>query len=202
MKTVVRWSEPPSPCDYSALHSCRREYLYVSALDSDEYMAHLLAGWRRFGHMLFRNRCSGRDACRSLRVNVARFCPDRSQRRARKANEGLIRLCIGTPAVTAEKVALFDRFHAERSAARGWASHDVNDADEYAKTFVSNPFPTQEWRYTLDGALVGAGYVDQLSGGLSAIYFAHDPNFRNRSLGTLNVLALLDRAKSLELPYV
>ncbi len=165
-------------------------------------MAYLLAGWRRFGHTLFRQICSGHNACRSLRVDVARFQPDRGQRRTRKANEGRIHLRIGVPAVTPEKVALFDRFHADRSETRGWAPNEPDDADEYARSFVSNPFPTQEWCYYLDDALVGVGYVDDLAGGLSAIYFAHDPKYRDRSLGTWNVLSILDRASALDLPHV
>ncbi len=124
METLVRWTDPPAPCDYQPDHICRRENLFVAKLDADEYMEYLLAGWRRFGHTLFRQRCSGRDACRSLRVDVARFRPDRTQRRTRKANEGTVRLRIGPPAVTTEKLALFDRFHADRSETRGWSPYE------------------------------------------------------------------------------
>ena len=176
------------------------EYLNVAALSPDEYMAHLLLGWRRFGHSLFRYHCSGLGACRSLRIDAARFRPDRSQRRTRKANERTVRLRIGTPSVTPEKLALFDRFHADRSETRGWYPSEPDDAAEYAKIFVINPFPTQEWCYYLDDVLVGVGYVDDLVGGLSAIYFAHDPDHRRRSLGTWNVLSLLDRASTLRCP--
>jgi arginine-tRNA-protein transferase len=164
-------------------------------------MKFLLEGWRRFGHTIFRQNCSGPDACRSLRVDVARFRADRSQRRTRKANEGAVRLRIGAPAVTPEKLDLFDRFHGERSEARGWL-HNFDDTDDYAEAFVSNPFPTQEWCYSLNGTLVGVGYVDDLPDGLSAIYFARDPVYGDRSLGTWNVLSLLERASALDLPYV
>jgi arginine-tRNA-protein transferase len=135
-------------------------------------------------------------------VDVARFRPDRSQRRVRKANEGAVRLRIGIPVVTPEKVALFDRFHADRSETRGWSSYEPGDAEEYARSFVLNPFPTQEWCYFIDDVLVGVGYVDELAGGLSAIYFARDPTYGDRSLGTWNVLSLLDRAAALRLPHV
>jgi arginyl-tRNA--protein-N-Asp/Glu arginylyltransferase len=202
METVARWTDPPGRCDYQADHICRREYLCVAALQPDEYMEYLRAGWRRFGHTLFRLSCSGPDPCRSLRVDVARFRPDRSQRRARKANDGSVRLRIGAPGVSPEKLALFDRFHAARSETRGWPCHEPYDVREYARSFVLNPFPIQEWCYYLDDALVGVGYVDHLAGGLSAIYFAHEPNYRDRSLGTWNVLCLLDRASALGLPHV
>jgi arginine-tRNA-protein transferase len=136
-----------------------------------------------------------------LRVDVARFRADRSQRRARKANEESVRLRIGNPSVTPENLALFDRFHLERSETRGWR-HEAGDAAEFAETFLLNPFPTQEWRYYLDDVQIGVGYVDELAGGLSAIYFARDPAYRDRSLGTWNVLCLLDRARALRLPHV
>jgi arginine-tRNA-protein transferase len=167
----------------------------------DEYMGFLLEGWRRFGHTVFRQSCSGPGACRSLRVDVARFRADRSQRRARKANEESVRLRIGNPSVTPENLALFDRFHLERSETRGWR-HEAGDAAEFAETFLLNPFPTQEWCYYLDNVQIGVGYVDELPGGLSAIYFARDPAYRDRSLGTWNVLCLLDRARALRLPHV
>jgi leucyl-tRNA---protein transferase len=201
MQTIARWTEPPCPCSYLAEHTTEREYLCVAKLRPDEYMAFLKKGWRRFGHTVFRQQCSGPGACRSLRVDVERFRADRSQRRARKANEGAVRLQIGHPTVTPENLDLFNRFHGERSETRGW-KRDVCDAAEYAQTFLLNPFPTQEWCYFLDDILIGVGYVDELPAGLSAIYFARDPAYRDRSLGTWNVLCILDRARALRLPHV
>jgi len=181
---------------------CEREYLYVSKIDRQEYMAYLLAGWRRFGYMVFRQNCSGPDACRSLRVDASRFRANRSQRRTHKANAGSVRLRIGTPAVSPEKVALFERFQAERAETRGWSPYEPGGVEEFLRSLASNPFPTQEWRYFLGDVLIGVGYVDELSGGLSAIYFARDPAHRDRSLGTWNVLCLLDRARVLGLHHV
>jgi arginyl-tRNA--protein-N-Asp/Glu arginylyltransferase len=202
MEIIVRWAEPPRRCDYDPGHTCVVDYMCVAALDPTEYMAQLLAGWRRFGYTIFRQQCSGPHACRSMRVDTASFRPDRSQRRAKNANQGIVDLRIGTPTVTSEKVALFDRFHADRAQTKGWRSHEPDDADEYARSFVSSPFPMEEWCYYLGDVLVGVGYVDILAGGLSAIYFAHDPDYRDRSLGTWNVLSLLDRALALDLPHV
>ena len=67
---------------------------------------------------------------------------------------------------------------------------------------MDNPFPTQEWCYFLDGRLVGVGYVDDLPQGLSAIYFFYDPAHRNRSLGTWNVLNVIDVAAARGIPHV
>jgi leucyl-tRNA---protein transferase len=202
METVVQWTAAPGPCYYGPDHICEFEYLCVATIDPDEYMAHLLAGWRRFGRTLFRQNCSGLNACRSLRVDAARFRPDRSQRRTRKANDGAVRLRIGAPAISPEKIALFERFHADRSEIRGWSPYEPGDLAEFASSFILNPFPTQEWSYFLHDVLIGIGYVDELAGGLSAIYFVRDPTYRDGSLGTWNVLNLLDRARALRLPHV
>jgi arginine-tRNA-protein transferase len=202
MKTVARWTDDPSRCEYLPDRLWRRECVYVGALDPEEYARFLQAGWRRFGRLLFRPRCPRCAACRSLRVDAARFLPDRSQRRCRRTNAGAVQLRIGAPVVTPEKLALFDRFHAERSATRGWTPHEPHDAADFEASFVDNPFSTQEWCYFLDDALAGVGYVDALPDGLSAIYFAHDPAHRARALGTWHVLCLLDRARALGLPHV
>jgi arginine-tRNA-protein transferase len=135
-------------------------------------------------------------------VLADRFRPDRSQRRARRANEGAVRLVIGQPSVSRAKLDLYDRFHAFQSETKGWPWHFPKDAASYVSSFVDNPFPVQEWCYYLDGQLVGVGYVDDLPGALSAIYFIHDPDERSRSLGTWNVLSILDYAAQRHIPYV
>src|SRR5207244_1671033 len=111
-------------------------------------------------------------------VVVDRFHPDRSQRRVRKANENSVRLQIGTPCVTRAKLELYDRYHAYQAAAKGWPAHEPHDVYSYRHSFVDNPFPTQEWTYHLGDRLVGVSYVDDLPGGLSAIYFFYDPDCR------------------------
>ncbi len=202
METIARWTEPAGPCHYLPDHIARFEYLRVATCTADEYMRYLLTGWRRFGHTLFRQTCSGSGACRSLRVDAANFRPNRSQRRTRKANEGSVHLRIGGPAPTFEKIALFERFHADRSLTRGWSPYAPRDLEEFAQSFSLNPFSTQEWCYYLDDALVALGYVDQLAGGLSAIYFVREPTHQERSLGAWNILNLIDRALALGLPHV
>lgn len=202
MQTLLRWEDDPALCDYRPDHLCVRENIYVVSLTHKEYSALLVHGWRRFGHSLFRLRCLGSNPCRQLRIDVTSFRPNRSQRRCRKLNEGTVRLRIGTPKCAPEKLALLDRFHADRMARRDWPYHDAGDVGAYAQSFVDNPFPSQEWCYFLDDKLVGVGYVDQLPVGLSGIYFAHDPADRARSLGTWNVLNLIEHATRLGLPHV
>lgn len=202
MRALFHFMAPLRPCGYLPEQLCRMEYVQVSQLSPAEYAEKLFQGWRHFGCVLFRPRCPACNACRSLRVAVEHFHPNRSQWRARKANEGTIHLEIGTPAVTRAKLHLYDRYHAYQSEAKGWPEHPAEDTAEFAQSFVHNPFPVQEWCYYLGTELVGVGYVDELPGALSAIYFFYDPNHHERSLGTWNVLSMIERAAAKGIPHV
>ncbi len=202
METLFRFVPPPSPCGYLPDRLWQLEYEQVLNLTSGEYTQVLQQGWRHFGLMLFRPRCPGCAACQSLRVVVDRLRPNRSQRRARRANENEVRLEIGSPNVNRAKLKLYDRYHAFQAQARGWPLHPARDMDSYLDSFVFNPFPVQEWCYYLGRKLVGVGYVDDLPTSLSAIYFFYDPDERHRSLGTWNVLRIIEEARIRRLPHV
>ena len=202
MKTLFRYTAPPGPCGYLPEQTWRLEYEQVAALSPAEYLERMRTGWRRFGTTLFRPRCPNCTACRSLRVLVEEFQPNRNQRRAARANASNVRLVIGKPSVTRAKLDLYDRYHAFQAKHKGWPEHGAKDALEYVCSFVDNPFPAQEWCYYLGERLIGVGYVDDLPGGLSAIYFFHDPDERHRSPGTWNVLRLIDHARRRSVPHV
>jgi arginine-tRNA-protein transferase len=228
METLFRYVAAPSRCGYLPDRDWSLEYEHVAALSPAEYQRLMLQGWRRFGTMLFRPACAACTACQAVRVSAERFRPDRSQRRCRQANEGVVTLRIGRPCVTRSKLRLYDSYHAYQTDAKGWPQHPAKDASSYADSFVRQPFTVEEWRYYLDDRLIGVGYVDAmlpvpaepsdsdapgrvplalvdgepLAGGLSAIYFFYDPDERHRSLGTWNVLCILDEARRRGLPWV
>ncbi|MCI0377381.1 MAG: arginyltransferase [Gemmataceae bacterium] len=202
METLYSYVAPPSPCHYLPGERWSLQYEMVQGITAAEYMQRLVDGWRRFGGMLFRPRCPACTQCRSLRVDVARFRPNRSQRRAAKLCAGRIELRIGAPGVSRAKLRLYDRFHQFQAEFKGWPDHPCKDVGSYGESFVRNPAFTEEWCYYKDGVLAGVGYVDALPAGLSAIYFFYDPVHRPLSLGTWNVLSCLDEAKRRGLPHV
>jgi arginine-tRNA-protein transferase len=154
-------------------------------------MSRLNGGWRRFGYTIFRPQCPSCRMCQSLRVPVATFRPDRSQRRAWTANHQAVSLEIGTPSRSDAKEALREAFQRYQHEDKAWP---LETAD-YDEMFVENPFHTEEWCYYLGDRLIAVGYVDRLPEGLSAIYFYYDPAERHRSLGTFNVLAVIAAAR-------
>jgi arginine-tRNA-protein transferase len=202
VEIAYRYMEPPSPCGYLPGESWQIEYVQVATLALAEYGRLLAAGWRRFGHLLFRPRCPSCRACQSLRIDPTAFRPDRSQRRARRACGGRVTLDVAAPAASREAFDLYARFHAFQAEHRGWPRGEA-DRGSFAEGFLRNPFPTEQWSYRLDGRLVGLGFVDAPPGvGLSAIYFVHDPAHRELSLGTWNVLSLIDEAARRGLPHL
>jgi arginine-tRNA-protein transferase len=194
----LRFFAPPARCEYLPDEVARLEYLQVDRMSAAEYLEWLRRGWRRFGHTLFRPACLSCRKCQSLRVPVASFRPHRTQRRIWKANAGAVTIAVGEPSASSDTRALYEKFHRYQQAAKRWPPPEPGGSD----VFAQNPFPTEEWRYVVEDRLVGVGYVDALPEGLSAIYFFYDPDERRRSLGTFNVLAIIDEARRRGLPWV
>lgn len=202
MHTLFTFTSPPGPCGYLPDRDWRLRYDIVRDLTPAEYGERMRQGWRRFGHALFRPECDGCRSCLPLRVDVAKFTPGRTMRRVARQNEGQVRLQIGKPNVTDLKLDLYDKFHAFQVDFKGWPERGPESADAYADSFVDNPFAVEEWCYFVGEKLIGVGYVDVVPQGLSLIYFYYDPDERDRSPGTWNVLCGLAEAARRRLPHV
>lgn len=202
MESLFTFATPPGPCGYLPERTWSLFYEVVGEISPDEYLLRLKRGWRRFGFSLFKPECPSCRRCLSLRVPVATFFPNRSQRRAIAANENDIHITVGAPFVTKAKLELYDRFHRFQHHNKGWPKHGEENPGAYIESFVDNPFPTEEWCYYRGEKLVGVGYVDCLPEGLSAIYFFYDPSERERSLGTFNVASIIREAGNRQLPHV
>ena len=188
----------PSQCGYLPDRIWQLRHEFTPEMVAQEYMNRLRSGWRRFGPILFRPECPSCRMCESLRIPVNGFRASRSQRRAWSRNDSEVRIEIGAPSSSPEKLDLFARFHQHGRERKGWPAE--NEPDLWV--FLQNPFPTEEWCYYVDGRLIGVGYVDALLEGLSAIYFFHHPEESRRSLGTFNILSMIEAARKRGLPHV
>ena len=121
MESALHYISSPGRCSYLPGRDWRFGNIYVLEMTSAEYGEHLEKGWRRFGRTLFRPRCEGCTACQSLRIPVATFRPNRSQKRNAALNASQIELRVG-PWLTG-KLDLFDRYHAFQSDFKGWHEH-------------------------------------------------------------------------------
>jgi arginine-tRNA-protein transferase len=203
MAEQLRYVTPLSQCPYLPDRLWRLEYVLRPGLSAAGYGELLNEGWRRTGFLTFRPRCPSCTACQSIRVTTDQFRPNRSQRRTAKLNAGLIHLEFGPPTPSdEEKVDLYVRHHGHHSSTKGWPTTTDYDAFMHLNNLSESPFGVQEWRYYLQGKLVGMVYVDAVPDGLSGVYYFFDPDYRNHSLGTWAVLTMIERARELHLPYV
>jgi leucyl-tRNA---protein transferase len=198
MESRFTFLSAANDCGYLPGRVSQLQCEVVRELAPGEYMERLRSGWRRFGHTLFRTACPACQRCQSLRVPVAAFRANRSQRRAWQANYGQIATVVAAPSVSPAKRELYRKFHRYQHEAKGWPIHVEDDVE----SFVDNPFATEEWCYYLRDRLIAVGYVDRLPEGLSAIYFYYDPDERDRSLGTFNVLSIIAAAREARAPHV
>jgi arginine-tRNA-protein transferase len=177
-----------------------RVMLDVTPLEMDLLLER---AWRRFGPIYFRPACSACGECVSLRVLTATFTPSKSQRRAARASAHLRRV-VGRPVVDASRLALYAKWHSEREQSRGWEANPQT-RDRYSLEFAF-PHPcAREVSFYDDasgGRLVGVSLYDATPRALSAAFFFYDPEYARSSLGTANVLALVDEARAAGLSYL
>lgn len=155
-------------------------------------------GFRRSGAHVYRPNCRSCQACIPVRIPVALFQPNRTQKRCLKRNQDVIVKFVDN-INTDEHYALYESYIAARHA----------DGDMYPPTRDQyEDFLSSEWGVTryielrLEGNLLGVAVSDRLDQGLSAIYTFFKPDEPSRSLGVLAVLKQIELAQSLKLPYV
>lgn len=204
MATVVqRFREEPHQCPYLPEQTASLDVLVLLDVTRAELGSMLARGWRRFGPAYFRPACSACTACESLRIPSATFRPTTSQRRARR-NAARLTRAVAVPVVDAERLALYDRWHAQREGQRGWEPSPM-DAERYAFEFAFDHPSVREvtFRDPADGnRLVGLGIADEVSNAVSAVFFFWDPEFAPPSLGVAHVVMLVDDAAARGLDYV
>jgi leucyl-tRNA---protein transferase len=187
-------NSPPALCPYLPRETASLRYRIITSLSAGEYQELLRRGWRRHGCSFFRPDCPQCVECRSLRVDVSRFRPTKSQRRCLRRNAG-VRVVVRRPTVTAEHLWLFNAYHADMHRRRGWP-HRAVDADEYQESFLSGAWSfAREFLYHRDGRLAGVGLVDAAPEGLSSVYFYHDPAWRPLGPGTFTNLKEIEHAR-------
>ena len=197
-KSAVSFFSTVSPCEYLPDRNWQLRYELVPHLRPADYMQRLQQGWRRFGYTMFRPDCPSCRMCQSLRVSVATFRPNPSQRRVWKRNQGKVTVRVGAPALSQDRLDLWARFHRHGHETKGWPA----EADGDPGDLLENPFGTEEWTYYVGDRLIAVAYVDALPEALSAIYCYYDPTERARSPGTFNILSLLASARERGLPHV
>ena len=180
-------------CPYLAGRTSTTDYRILTDVSPIEHEAMLIRGWRRFGLQYFRPQCAKCMECVSLRLEIARFEPTKSQRRAWRKCEHL-EIAIGPPRVDSERLELFHAWHGMREQVRGWKPSPMS-AEEYSATFCPPNSCAREMAYYDGGRLISVGLVDLTPHAVSSVYFYYHPDAARYSPGVASVLFELEWAR-------
>ncbi len=189
----------PYPCSYLEGCEARSQVATPSFLiNTAAYSELVRQGFRRSGTFTYRPRCDTCRQCIPVRVDVASFAPNRSQRRSRKRHGGL-QVELLPLHDQPEYFALYHRYQQARHADGGMAD---DDPEQYRNFLLQSHVDSMLVAFRENGILRMVSIVDVLQDGLSAVYTFYDPDVPGASYGTYNVLWQIELCRKLGLPWL
>jgi len=156
----------------------------------------LAAGYRRNGNCLYTMHCADCAACIAIRLDVREFRPNRNQRRVRKKNVD-VAWSVEDLVQDRENLHLCQKFLERRYPQKN------NTAEGYYESFFLNGIvDSRRIEFRLAGRLIGASIVDFGRNWVNAVYFYFDPDECGRSLGTYNIITLVDLCRKWDIHYI
>ena len=189
----------PYPCSYLAGLEARSQVATPSFLITAPIYSELVRqGFRRSGTFTYRPRCDTCLACVPVRVDVNAFASSRSQRRVWKKNYHLD-VSLHPLQDKAEYFDLYQRYQNTRHLDGGMS----NDSHEqYQKFLLHSHVDTMLVEFREAGILRMVSIIDALNDGLSSVYTFFEPDIKQASFGTYNVLWQIELCRQLQLPYL
>lgn len=193
------------PCPYLPEREERKVFTELRGPNASEMNDALgRIGFRRSQGVAYRPSCVDCLACVSVRVIAEEFQPTSSQRKLMRRHSDLV-VSACRPWSTPEQYALLQRYLAARHPGGGMNGMDEEDFADMIEQSPVDSYVIEYREPSIDGvpgALVGACLTDRQSDGLSMIYSFFEPNGGRAGLGTYIILDHIQRAASLDLPYV
>jgi arginine-tRNA-protein transferase len=196
----IFYGTSPQVCHYLPLQMEKKIVTEISGNNSNELNNLLtMAGFRRSHKTAYRPACNFCNACIPVRINVSKYTPNRSQKRARKAALDLT--CDERPPIaTREQYDLFKDYQKLRHEESEMAAMDFN---EYRSMIEDTTVDTLMFEFRdKNHALIAASLTDIVENGLSGVYKFFSPKRRRDSLGTWIIDWHVQKSLANNLQYV
>lgn len=159
---------------------------------AEDYELMLENGFRRSGEQIYRPHCPACNACQSLRIPVKHFQLSQSQKRVLKKNADV--RCLLSREDKPEYYELYEEYINSRHTDGSM----YPPSEEQYRHFINGGWSSPLFlEFKLDDQLIAVAVTDELNHSLSALYTFFDPTFEQRSLGTLAILAQIEKTKEL-----
>jgi arginyl-tRNA--protein-N-Asp/Glu arginylyltransferase len=156
----------------------------------------LAAGYRRNGNCLYDMHCCDCMACTPIRIHPGKFRLNRNQKRVIEKNKD-VQISLLPLAANKENIDLCEKFLQAR-----YPKEDNSASGYYREFFLNTIVESVQLQFRVDDRLVGTSILDIGSNWLNGVYFFFDPDESNRSLGTYNILHLIQICQRLEIGYL
>lgn len=189
----------PYPCAYLPGREARSLVAIPAELiETSAYDLLIRAGFRRSGDLVYRPDCQACRDCIPVRLRIAEFQPDRSQRRALKRHAPLE--SIELPLIYRdEHFALYQRYQRARHQGGGM---DEDNREQFERFLLQSQVESRLVEFREDGLLRMVSLIDIVADGLSSVYCFFDPDIHGASFGTYNILWQIACCHDLGLPYL
>lgn len=170
-------------------------------IDTPIYSQLVRKGFRRSGLFAYRPACDRCQACIPVRLPVAQFSPNRSQRRCLKLHCQL-HACEQPLIPDEAHYALYQRYQTSRHAGGGM---DDSTPTQYADFLLQSPVDTRLIAFTDPydrDALRMVSIIDVLDDGLSSVYTFFEPDHAGSSFGKYGILWQIAQCLARGLPYL